>query len=160
MALDRTMASHDLNLFADFFQFYLQDESADGDLSGAWDSVAIQRMFAVSNGVVGIGTARNMDVPVRLEFLDSEPAADFANFDHVVEGALHIKSGPLVVAGCTDYFPDAARFDVGVGTYRVRLSASGLGTLSQDGLDGQDRYRVQLWQAAYVAPTVLKQHAV
>jgi hypothetical protein len=154
------MPSHDLNLFADYFQFYLQDESADGDLSDAWDSVAVQRMFAVSNGVVGIGTARNMNVPVKLELLDSEPVPDFANFDHVVEGALHIKSGSLVMAGCTDYFPDAARFDVGTGTYRVRLSASGLSTLSEGGLDGQDRYRVQLWQAAYVEPTILKQRAV
>lgn len=154
------MPSHNLNLFADYFQFYLQDESADGDLSEAWDSVSVQRMFAVSNGVVGIGTARNMDVPVRLEFLDSEPVPDFADFDHVVEGALHIKGGPLVVAGCTDYFPDAARFDVGTGTYRVRLSASGLSTLSENGLDGQDRYRVQLWQAPHAEPTVLKQRAV
>lgn len=154
------MPSHDLNLFADYFQFYLQDESADSDLSDAWDSVAVQRMFAVATGVVGIGTARNMDVPVRLEFLDAEPVPDFANFDHVVEGSLHLKGGSLVVAGCTDYFPDAARFDLGPGTYRVRLSASGLSTLSEDGLDGRDRYRVQLWQASYVEPTVLKQRAV
>ncbi|UXA51594.1 hypothetical protein M0D45_12675 [Xanthomonas prunicola] len=65
------MHSHNLNLFADYFQFYLQDESADGDLSDAWDSVSVQRMFAVSNGMVGTGTARNMDVPVTFEFLDS-----------------------------------------------------------------------------------------
>jgi len=29
----------------------------------------------VSTGVVGIGTARNTDVPVTLEFLESEPRA-------------------------------------------------------------------------------------
>lgn len=154
------MPSHNLNLFADYFQFYLQDESADGDLSDAWDSLAVQRMFAVSNGVVGIGTARNVGVSVTLEFLDLEPTPDLANFDHVVEGALHIKSGRLVVAGCTDYFPDAARFNLGRGTYRVRLSASGLGLLSEDALDGLDQYRVQLWQAPYIEPTVLKQRAV
>ncbi len=71
------MQSHSLELFADYFQFYLQDEGASGDLSDAWSPIAIQRMFAVSMGVVGIGTARNMCVPVTLEFLDSAPSADF-----------------------------------------------------------------------------------
>ncbi len=30
------MNSTRLNLFADYFQFYLQDESAEGDLSDSW----------------------------------------------------------------------------------------------------------------------------
>ena len=154
------MQSHNLELFADYFQFYLQDEVAAGDLSDAWGPEATNRMFAVSEGVVGIGTVRNMDVPVTLEFLDSEPEADFGNFDHVVEGSLIVKSGPLVVAGCTDYFPDARRFDLSPGTYRVRLSSSGFSSLSEDRLDGQDHYRVQLWQASLIEPTVLKQGAV
>ncbi len=154
------MPSHEINLFADHFQFYLQDESAGGDLSDAWDPVAVQRMFAVSNGVVGIGTVRNMDVPVKLELLDSEPTLDLGNFDHVVEGSLQLKTGPLVVAGCTDYFPDAARFQLVPGIYRIRLCASGLSSLSEDGLDGQDHYLVQLCQAPHIEPTVLKQRAV
>ncbi|KAF1685418.1 hypothetical protein B1992_11780 [Pseudoxanthomonas broegbernensis] len=153
------MQSHRLQLFADYHQFYLQDEAADGDLSEAWSPVAVQRMLAVSDGVVGIGTVRNMDVPVTIELLESEPSVDLAGFDHVVEGSLAIGRGPLVVAGCTDYFPDAARFDLAPGTYRVRLSASGFETLSEDGLDGQDRYLVQLWQAPFIEPTVLKQGA-
>jgi hypothetical protein len=154
------MRSYNLELFADYFQFYLQDEGVSGDLSDAWSPAATQRMFVVSTGVIGIGTARNMDVPVTLEFLDSEPSADFTDFDHVVEGSLTVKKGPLVVAGCTDYFPDAARFDLAPGVYRVGLSSSGLGSLSEDGLDGQDHYRLQLWQASPIEPTVLKQGAV
>ncbi|MCW2039077.1 hypothetical protein [Xanthomonas campestris] len=150
------MPSYELQLFADYFQFYLQDEAADGDLSAAWDPAAVQSMFAVSTGVVGIGTVRNMDVQVTLDLLDSEPPSDFIHFDHVVEGSLHIKSGSLVVAGCTDYFQDAPRFNLAPGIYRVRLSASGLGTLSKDGLSGQDHYRVQLWQAPPIEPVVLK----
>ena len=154
------MHSHELELFADFFQFYLQDEGADGDLSDAWTQEAVDRMFAVSEGVVGIGTIRNMTVPVTIEFHDSDPTPDWDSYDHVVEGSLILKSARIVVAGCTDYFPDAARFELAPGTYRVRLSSSGLDSLSEDGLDGQDRYRVQLWQAATIEPTVLKWRAV
>jgi len=154
------MQSHQLEIFADYFQFYLQDETAKGDLSGAWDAAAVECMLAVSPGVVGLGTVRNMDVAVVLETLDAEPQNDLAGFNHVAEGTLVIQAGPLVVAGCTDYFPDAARFDVEPGTYRVRLLCSGLDSLSEDGLDGEDRYLVQLWKAPTVAPRVLKQYVV
>ncbi|GKS95541.1 hypothetical protein [Acidovorax sp. SUPP2825] len=152
------MPSHRLTLFADYHQFYLQDEAAPGDLASAWDEAATLRMLAVSEGVVGFGTARNMPVPVTLEWLPTEPEADLAAFDHVVEGSVVIAQGPLVVAGCTDYFPDAARFDVPPGTYRVRLSCAGLDSLSADGLEGDDHYLVQLWPGAPREPAVLKQH--
>jgi hypothetical protein len=153
------MQSHQLEIFADYFQFYLQDETAQGDLSDVWDDPAVERMLATSSGMVGLGTVRNMRVPVTLEFLGAEPAGDLAPFDHVAEGSLVMETGPLVVAGCTDYLPDAARFDIEPGTYRVRLSCSGLNSLSEDGLQGQDRYLVQLWQAPPIDPRVLKQHA-
>ncbi len=155
------MKTHRLDLFADYFQFYLQDEASEGDLSNAWSEEAVRRMMAMTEGVLGIGTVRNMTVPVTLEFLDAEPAADLAGFDHVVEGAIDVPSGRLVVAGCTDFFADAPRFDLAPGTYRVRLSASGLDTLSEDGLDGRDHYLVQLWAGSLSldAPKVWKQHA-
>lgn len=153
------MPSHRLTLFADYHQFYLQDEAAPGDLASAWDEAATLRMLAVSQGVVGFGTARNMPVPVTLELLEAEPQTDLARFDHVVDGSVAIATGPLVVAGCTDYLPDAARFDVPPGAYRVRLSSAGLDSLSPDGLEGEDRYLVQMWPGALLEPTVLKQHA-
>ena len=114
-------------------------------------------MLAVADGVVGFGTLRNMQVGVTLEMLDEPPASDTAGFDHVVEGSLDARSGTLVVAGCTDYFPDAARFALAPGTYQVRLSISGADTLSEDGLEGEDHYLVQLWQAPLAEPAVLKQ---
>ena len=151
------MESHRLELFADYFQFYLQDATADGDLSDAWDDAATRRMLVVSTGVVGMGTARNMKVPVTLEILEAKPSLALDSFDHVVEGSLVVTTGPLVIAGCTDYLPDAQRFGVQPGTLRVRLSASGLNSLSTDGLEGDDHYLVQLWPDAPIEPVVLKQ---
>ncbi len=52
------------DLFADYFQFYLQDDDDSvGDLSEAWTEEAVERLLAVSRGVVGIATVRNMTVP-------------------------------------------------------------------------------------------------
>ncbi len=151
------MHCHQLTLFADYHQFYLQDEAASDDLSQAWSPEAVERMLAVADGVVGFGTLRNMRVGVTLEMLEEPPGSDTAGFDHVVEGSLDARSGTLVIAGCTDYFPDAARFALAPGTYRVRLSISGADTLSEDGLEGEDHYLVQLWQAPLAEPAILKQ---
>lgn len=139
----------DFTLFADYFQFYLQDDDQDlGNLAEAWTPAAVDRLLAVGPGVVGIGTVRNMDVRVAIEIHDGEPADDVDMWDHVVECALEINTGRIVVAGCTDYFPNATRIDVTPGLYRLRASYGGLDTISEDGLGGSDHYRVQLWGTA------------
>ena len=153
------MRRFEYELFADYFQFYLQDESAEGNLGDSWTDEAVTRLLALAPGTVGVGTVRNMNVPVTVEVLDAEPDSDLDSWDHVTECSLEVATGRIVIAGCTDYFPDAARIEAKPGTYRVRVSYGSLDTLSEDGLDGNDRYRVQLWQATAIEPCVLKQRA-
>ncbi|RYD63544.1 MAG: hypothetical protein EOP84_33555 [Verrucomicrobiaceae bacterium] len=154
------MQRHDLNLFADYHQFYLQDELAVGDLSDAWTEEATDRLLATAPGVVGVGTIRDMEVPVTVEVLDHEPAQDSEHFDHVVECSLAVTSGRVVVAGCTDYFPEARRIDLPAGIYRLRVSYADLNSLSADAMDGNDSYRLQLWLAPPIEVSVLKRRAV
>ena len=153
------MASHSYRLFADYFQFYLQDESANGDLSDAWDPEAMANCVALAPGTVGIGTVRNMDVPVTVEVSATEPSLNLDSWDHVVECDIEVPSGKVVVAGCTDYFPDAARISLEPGQYRARVSFGGLSSLSADGLQGDDHYRVELWKGAPAGLQVLKRDA-
>ncbi len=148
---------HELALFADYFQFHLRDDAATGDLSLAWTAEAVERMCATAPGVIGLGTARNMTVRVRLEVLEGAPGDGPGDSDHVVEGPLQVGSGRVTIAGCTDHLPDALQLALAPGSYRVRLSAGGLGTLSDDGLDGEDHYRVQLWPAPLADVCVLLQ---
>ncbi len=148
---------HTFNLFADYFQFYLQDEAFDGNLSDSWTDEAVTRLLAVAPGTVGVGTVRNVEVPVTLEVLASEPPLDVVPYDHIVEGSLSVGGRNLVIAGCTDYFPEAARIKIEPGSYRVRVCFSGLEALSEDGLDGEDRYHLQLWPAPPADVAVIKQ---
>ena len=61
------MQKFEFELFADYFQFYIQDDNESlGDLSDSWTEEATTNLIAVSDGVIGIGTARNMDVPVTI----------------------------------------------------------------------------------------------
>jgi hypothetical protein len=77
--------------------------------------------------------------------------------DHIVEGSLSVAGKNLVIAGCTDYFPEATRIQIEPGDYRVRACLSGLDSLSEDGLDGADRYHLQLWPAPLADVVVVKQ---
>ena len=106
------MLSYRYNLFADYFQFYLQDETVDGDLTDAWTEQTVKNFLALAPGTIGVGTVRNMYVPVQVELLQSEPAESFEAWDHVNECDLEITSGTIVIAGCTDYFPEAARIRI------------------------------------------------
>ncbi len=60
-------------LFADYFQFYIQDENAAGDLSLSWTQQAVAMLLALAPGTIGVGTVRNMTVPVTIKIFDSEP---------------------------------------------------------------------------------------
>jgi hypothetical protein len=130
----------------DYHQFYLQDDdSRFGNLSEAWTDEATDRLLAVASHVLGVGTARNVEVPVTIEVHDSRPEPDPAEWDRINLASLQVDSGRIVVAGCTDYFPDAVRIDVQPGTYEALVCYAGLSSLSDDGLEGDDRYLVALY---------------
>ncbi|PRY05341.1 hypothetical protein CLV24_13021 [Pontibacter ummariensis] len=135
------------DLFADYFQFYLQDELAERNLSDSWTQEAVDKLLALAPGTIGVGTARNMDVPVTIQIFDSEPELpfDLTPFEQINECDLEATSGKIVVAGCTDYFPEAQRIEVNKGTYRVRIYYGNLDKLSEDGLDGNDFYEIHMW---------------
>ena len=139
-------SSYRYTLFADYFQFYLQDETVEGDLSDAWTEETVNNLLATAPGTIGVGTVRNMNVQVEVEVLESAPNESFDAWDHVNECDLEIKSGKIVIAGCTDYFPEAARIQVEPGNYRARIYYGDLNALSEDGLDGDDHYKVVLWR--------------
>ncbi len=139
-----------LELFADYFQFYLQDEKVDGDLSTKWTEEAYEMLLARTEGTIGVGTARNMDVPVRINIYDSNPdliSNKEGTIDQINECDIEINSGTMVVAGCTEYFPDAKRIQLEKGIYRARLYYGNLDKLSEDGLDGEDFYEIHLWKS-------------
>jgi hypothetical protein len=143
-------------LFADYHQFYLADVESKTDYSDDVTEAAMGQRIAYRDDVLVVFTARNTDVPVVVELHATEPALDLEDADHVVEGGLY-SSGTVAIAGCTDYFPDAARFSVPAGGLKARVVFAGLRTLSEDGLTGQDRYAVHLWPGKADGIRVLKQ---
>ncbi|MCZ3375942.1 hypothetical protein [Rhizobium sp. AG207R] len=135
------------DLFADYFQIYLRDE-AHPDLPDNYTDESLARRLTVAPYAIILHTARNMTVPVSVEWHDQRPAAELDAEKHVAEAEFDCPSGQLVLAGLTDYEPDAPRLPVKAGPLGVRVSIFGLDTLSEDGLDGDDCYLVRLWPKA------------
>jgi hypothetical protein len=155
------LVATELRLFADYFQVHVFDEGSETDFGDLWTSQAVRDGLAVGPDAVAIGTAVNVFVQVSVETLSSPPASD-EGFDHVVEASLKSESGRLVVKGCTDYEPDAARFEVTPGWLRLRASRSNLDTAGALDIDSaktpetMERVRIQVWPAAPADVTVVK----
>ena len=144
-------------IFADYHQFYLKDDDQSfGDLSEAWTQEATDRLLAVAPHVIGVGTVRNTTVPVSVVVHESQPKDSPDEWDHITTASLRIDTGRIVVAGCTDYYPDAARIEVAPGVYEVVICYSKLGSLRENGLDGEDSYHVHLFPGREIEPVILK----
>lgn len=155
--LPLTPRRHELTLFADYFQVHFSDDGSSGDLSDAWTEEATGRGLAVAEGVVGVSTARNVDVPVTVTIAPEPPEAP-VGADSGVEADLECKSGRVVVVGCPDYYPDAVRLAVPPGWYRLRASARGLRTVREQWLEADDEYCIDLWPTSPTGVAVVKAH--
>jgi hypothetical protein len=156
---------HEFELFPDYYQFYLQDEQTTDGLADAWTDQASEDLFAIALGTIGISTVSHMyDVPVTAEIHTSAPDDDLDRWDHIIECNIDIPSGKIVVAGCTDYFPDAARISVEPGMYQVRVfygelaSSRGRDQYKPDSPKGNDQYKVVLWPGESIDPKVIKRY--
>lgn len=136
---------------AEAHQFYLEDEGAGGDSGEVWTGTTLVNHFGCVPGLVVVGTGTQDRVHVSVEVWDAEPPSDEADFDHVGETSLEIRSGSLVLSECQGN-PRLAAVRVEAGWYRVRISCSGLETADEN--DYRDAYRCQLWPAPRAADRV------
>ena len=142
------MRVYQLEIFADYFQFHLYDEKTNPIFGDAWNQFSVDNLLAFTNEGVGVGTVRNMEVPVNLKIYDFEPKlkGNLKKVFQINETDLSITSGKLVVIGCTEYFPDAKRIELDNGIYRIRVYYYDLDKVSEDGLDGEDSYEIEIWK--------------
>ena len=142
------LKSYQLEIFADYNQVLLHDEAIEDDISESWSEKAYIQMVDVADGVVSLATARNLDVPIEVVVCGAEPSEDADSWDHVVQCGINLPSGRLIVRGVSDYLPSAKRIELMPGQYSAWLLYGGLDTLSDDGLEGDDHYKVLLWRSS------------
>lgn len=152
----RSIVARHFEVFADYFQVWLEDEQAPLIPKDFWTAEALERHVALAPGVVEFGTARNFTVPLDVVVSGAAPELNLDQWDRVVEVSLDVPTGILVVMGCTEYVPKAERMRIQSGTYRVRVCAAGLDRVSPNRLEGEDQYRAELWPAPMAEPAVIK----
>lgn len=135
----------DFEIYADYNQFYLEDETAPHDTGDIWTEETVEQMIAVSENLVAVGTARYRTVPISIEFHDSEPSLEIEKYSRVNECSLEVTSNKLILSGCTEYLPDAARIDIEPAIYRVRVLYGNAEEVNDD-WEGEDFYILQLWE--------------
>jgi hypothetical protein len=160
-----------LIVFADYYQFYLQDlqayldwlgsDGTDPDLPPAgWTSEAVHvHRIGVEPNSLSVGTARNDRVEVTLRFHPGEPPAWAAETEHVVEADLDVPNGDLAVYGPTDGPGQEQHITIARGRYRVRVSyiPSEPPTIGASGGGYGDHfiYHADLWPVMTPTPLVV-----
>ncbi len=133
-------------LFAECWQFIIQDEKAEGDLGDAWTKEAGARLLATGLGIIGIGTVSHNYVPVTIKLFDGEPdLLTEAAIGQINECDLRTNSDKLVVYGIGDDFEDAISIDVEPGLYRVRIYYGNVDKPFNDAVERDDFYETHLW---------------
>lgn len=133
----------EFNVFTDYNQFTVSDSTADFEyLWAEWTAETIESMFVQGDRYIAVGTMRNMHAPVLVR-LDSERSFT-GSIDRVMTGTLEVRSGVVEVSGPTDNGMSGGKVEVPPGTYRVEVQYLNLGSVVENGLDGDDRYMVTL----------------
>ncbi|MEZ5424828.1 MAG: hypothetical protein R2747_01065 [Pyrinomonadaceae bacterium] len=135
----------DFEVYADYHQFYLEDENASREVENMWSEEEFKRMLGAKKDYIYVGTARYETVPVIVEIHDSAPVLEIEKYSRINECSLRIKSEKLVLSGCTEYWPDAPRIEIEPAIYRVRILYGNLETVKDD-WEGDDFYILQLWK--------------
>ncbi|MFJ8932114.1 SMI1/KNR4 family protein [Streptomyces sp. NPDC102364] len=141
------LSRHELTVFADYSTLLIQDDDANlGEPEPTWFDALVENWINTAPGVVGIGAARPFDVPVTVDVRRTPPVDDteLQQADHVTQAGLALPSGRLLIS-MQDTRDKIPRIPLAPGNYAVRIYSHGLNTLSEDGLEGEDRYHVVLW---------------
>jgi hypothetical protein len=144
-------------VYADYYQFYIEDASSPGDTADAafWSEQAYDNRLAVTAGTIGIGTGSYGFVRVTTEIHDHRPAVQLEDWEHVTETGIDVARGPLRVKGCLGGNDAGEAFQLAAGHYRVRCCHANLAGSVEFG-EGEDWYLLQIWPSARTAPRILK----
>lgn len=149
------METYSLEIFADYFLIYVGDRDSESEISELVSDECLSQRLIFTPDKIAIVTARNVLVPLVIETSDGEPKIDnLSAWDYVVECSISLPSGVLLIMGPSDYMPDATKIFVRPGNNRLRVFYGGLNTISEDGLDGNDTYKITLWPTDVSSETI------
>ncbi|TCC93923.1 hypothetical protein EZ428_03890 [Pedobacter frigiditerrae] len=144
-----------LDFHTQYSQFYIADkftyQQTDGDF---WNEDAYNDGLGSKDGILGVGTECYGPMKGELNTLSEENLnVDFANYDHIVEGSIEIKSGILQILDCPT---STIQLEVNLlpNWYMERIYSSNLESVYGD--EGNDYYMIEIWPQPKANKKVLK----
>jgi hypothetical protein len=134
----------DLQVYADYSQFYVADQAYTADTGTIWDDPSTsKRQLAVGDGLVAIGTKRYGTVPVTVSWHPRAPKLNTTGVSRVNECGLTITS--KLVIGNPISKPELTVMEgIDPGHYAVRILYMFQDQVTNDET-GNDKYLVELW---------------
>ncbi len=151
---------YDYKIFADYSQVFVQDlAESNSSESLDWVEEDSDVMLLSRDNMVIVETLRSMEVPFSIEICQIRPEINQEEWDHINQCGIDIASGILKVSGTTDYEDDYHTIEIDRGLYGALICYGGLRTVSEDGLEGADHYKMYLWkEASRIEQSVIKQY--
>lgn len=153
-----TMETYSLAFSTGYSQFYICDKNSPAATGSDtfWTDEAFSSRIAIEEGILGVGTECYGPVKGELIVLEGENTNfNESEFDHIVEAGLVVNSGYIQVQNCPDSEVEL-EITVNPGSYRVRVYSSNLASV--DGDEGDDFYRIEIWQDANLERRVIKKY--
>jgi len=140
------MKKNKFEIFADYHMIFVQDDAMKDEYSDVdWSDEDLRDMLYIIKSGFIIGTARNMTVPFTVNIHESEPVINQQEWDQIVACSIDLPSGVLSISGTSDYIEDHKKIELTPGTYNAVICYAGLSTISEDGLEGDDSYFLNIW---------------
>jgi hypothetical protein len=142
----------------DHGQFVACDPDAPLDIDSYGD-VAMRQGLAIwgGNGGITVFTASHWtQTEVRVSLSSERPALASADWDHLVEGGLIVRSGRLHIYGPEDTGINEASISLPSNSYSLIVCGRHFDTLNEYGDEGDDSYGLLLWPGPPLERSVLK----
>jgi len=140
------MKKNEFEIFADYHMIFVQDNAMKDEYNDVdWSDEDLRDMLYIINSGFIIGTARSMTVPLTVNIHESEPVINQLEWDQIVACSIDLPSGVLSISGTSDYIEDHKKITLKPGAYNAVICYTGLGTISDDGLEGDDSYFLNIW---------------
>ncbi len=137
-------------VFADYFQVFVYDKALNFSqitIGANWWTGNDQEYLLsekFNNQLIVVGTVRDFDVPIIVYIERAEPLVNLDAWDQVIECSINISSGQLCIGEQFDE-GNTHIFYVEPGIWQMRVLYGGLFTLSEDGIEGDDKYEIHFW---------------
>lgn len=141
-----------LNFYTQYHQFYIAGGISPTELN---DNGYEERLGIYNNFLI-VYTECYGPVKGEISILkERNDSIDYRLYDHIVEGGLTVTNGKIQILDCPN---DSIELEIPVksSTYRVRIYSSNLSSV--DGDEGEDFYKIEIWEDDNLERKVLKNY--